>query len=81
LRQRATRNAVNWNFSVIGEALAQLKRMDEATAERITDHRKTIALRNQLIHGYGVIDNRITWDILHQKLPVLITEFKSLLAE
>jgi uncharacterized protein with HEPN domain len=36
-------------------------------------------LRNQLIHGYGVIDHRITWDIIDGKLPLFIEEVGQLL--
>jgi uncharacterized protein with HEPN domain len=53
LEQRSVRDATQWNFCVIGEALSQLRRVDEPTAERITDHWKIVGLRNQLIHGYG----------------------------
>jgi uncharacterized protein with HEPN domain len=81
LTNRAIRDAANWNFTVIGEALNQLKKIDEPTAERITDHWKIIGLRNQLIHRYGVIDHRITWDIIQNKLPILINELEQLLAE
>jgi uncharacterized protein with HEPN domain len=47
-------------FGVIGEALAQLRRFDESAAKQITDHTKIIGFRNQLLHGYGVVDDRIT---------------------
>ncbi len=81
LRQRSMRDAAQWNFCVIGEALSQLKKRDESTANRITSHAKIIGLRNQLIHGYGVIDNQITWNIISQKLPLLHCEIDQLLAE
>ena len=42
---------------------------------------KIIGLRNQLIHGYGAIDDHITWNIIAQKLPVLHRELDQLLAE
>jgi len=54
------RQAVQWNFAVIGEALAHLHRIDAATAEQITGWRRIIGLRNQLIHGYGMIDHAVT---------------------
>jgi uncharacterized protein with HEPN domain len=64
LSDRALRDAVQWNFCVIGEALARLKQFDEELAERITGHRKIVGFRNQLIHGYGVINNDITWNVI-----------------
>jgi uncharacterized protein with HEPN domain len=81
LQTRSLQDAINWNFCVIGEALAQLTRLDEATAQRITDQSRIIGFRNQLIHGYGIINNRITWNIMEAKLPVLARELSDLLGE
>lgn len=47
-RNPMLRHAVERAFSIIGEALAQLARVDLATAERITDLRSIIAFRNIL---------------------------------
>jgi len=80
LTEGQVRDAANWNFSVIGEALSQLHKLDAGTAERITEWQRIIAFRNQLIHGYGVIKNEITWDIIENKLPILMTEISCLLA-
>lgn len=49
------------------------------TAERITEWHRIIAFRNQLIHGYGVIKNELTWDIVQSKLPVLRRDVQTLL--
>lgn len=73
------RDAVNWNFTIIGEALSQLHKLDQTTAEQIAEWRRIIAFRNQLIHGYGVIKNEITWDIIEKKLPVLRADTRRLL--
>lgn len=80
LRLRWVRDAANWNFCVIGEALTKLNQVDASTAQQITDYWKIIGLRNQLIHGYGVINNRITWSIVQDKLPKLVLELRSLLS-
>jgi uncharacterized protein with HEPN domain len=66
-------------FSVIGEALVQLARHDTVLAERITDSRNIVAFRNILIHAYAHIDDRIVWDIVEYKLPVLIREVNELM--
>ena len=78
---RALREAVQWNFCIIGEALSQLAKVDAPTANRITDYPKIIALRNQLIHGYGSIDEKITWRIITEHLPLLHSELEKFLAE
>jgi uncharacterized protein with HEPN domain len=37
------RNAVQWNFAVIGEALSQLEKTDPSTAHRITESPNGVA--------------------------------------
>ncbi len=75
------RSAVERQFEIIGEALAQLARLDTALAARISEYRRIIAFRNILIHGYAQVDDRITWDIVETKLPVLRAEVKALLEQ
>ena len=48
---------------------------------RISEHRRIIAFRNILIHGYADIDERLVWDIVQAKLPVLRQEIERLLNE
>jgi uncharacterized protein with HEPN domain len=81
LNSKMLRDSVHWNFCVIGEAISQLNRLDPQFTSRITDHWKIVGLRNQLIHGYGVVDSRITWNIVEDKLPILIGELEKLLQE
>ena len=81
LQSKWLQDAINWNFCVIGEALSQLRRFDEPTAARITEYARIIGFRNQLMHGYSVINNRITWNIIETKLPVLLRELSTMLGE
>ncbi len=81
LADNKLRDAVQWNFAVVGEALNQLHKLDAGTVERITEWQRIIAFRNQLIHGYGVIKNEITWDIIEHKVPVLRGEVRRLLGK
>ena len=81
LAARPMRDAAQWNFCVMGEALSKLRQKDPATAARISDYTKIIGLRNQLIHGYGVINNQITWEIITTHLPTLHRELDQLLSE
>ncbi len=71
LAARGTRDAVTWSSCVIGEAAGALKRRNESVADRITDARKIIGLRNPLIHGYAVINPQITWEIITVSVPAL----------
>jgi len=73
------RSAVERQFEIIGEALAQLAKLDEKIVARISEHRPIIAFRNILIHGYADIDERLVWDIVQAKLPVLRREIERLL--
>lgn len=74
------RSAVERQFEIIGEALAQLARLDETIAARIGEHRRIIAFRNILIHGYAEVDHRLVWDIVESKLPMLRRQVDSLLS-
>jgi len=74
------RSAVERQFEIIGEALAHLARLDEALAERISEHRRIIAFRNILIHGYTQVDDLVVWDIVQSKLPTLHRQVSALLS-
>jgi uncharacterized protein with HEPN domain len=75
------RAAVERRFEVIGEALAQALRVYPELADRITDHQKIIAFRNQLIHGYATVRDALVWDIVQTDLPVLRHQATDLLGE
>ena len=75
------RSAIERQFEILGEALAQLSRSDPVLAERISERRRIIAFRNILIHGYASVDDRIVWGVLRQDVPQLSREIKELLEE
>ena len=75
------RAAVERQFEIIGEALSQLARLDERLVQRISEHRRIVAFRNILIHGYADVDDRLVWDVIQGKLPVLRREVETLLTE
>lgn len=75
------RLAVERAFSIIGEALAQLARVDAGVAARVSDFRSIIAFRNILVHAYAQVDDRIVWGVVESKLPVLIQEIDVLMRE
>jgi uncharacterized protein YutE (UPF0331/DUF86 family) len=58
-----------------------LARLDGKIVARVSEHHRIIAFRNILIHGYADIDERLVWDIVQAKLPVLRREIESLLNE
>jgi uncharacterized protein with HEPN domain len=75
------RSAVERQLEIVGEALAQLARIDPATASQIDEYQRIIAFRNILIHGYAEIDHRIVWNVLELKLPVVLRQASSLLGD
>src|SRR4051812_40568450 len=64
LADRLLRRAVERSFEIVGEALSQLNKLDPALATSISDYRKIISFRNVLIHGYGKVDDELTWAII-----------------
>ena len=73
------RAAVERQFEIIGEALAQLGRRDPDLLARIDDHRRIIAFRNLLIHGYADVDDALVWDIVQTRLAPLRARVDALL--
>jgi uncharacterized protein with HEPN domain len=74
------KSAVERQFGVIGEALARLAKADSFVAEQVTDHRRIIAFRNILAHGYATVDDRIVWGVVETSLPGLMNSVDALLA-
>ena len=78
-RDAMLRAAVEREFEIIGEALGQLAKLDEGLAAGISEHRAIVVFRNILIHGYAEVDDRLVWDVVETKLPILIREIDALL--
>jgi uncharacterized protein with HEPN domain len=77
LRDFKTQSAVERQLSIIGEALNQLKKIEQEVF--IQHDQKIISFRNRLVHAYDSIDNNIVWAILKNHLPLLKTEIDGLL--
>ena len=71
------RKAIERNLEIIGEAMSRI--LKTAPDIRITDARKIVALRNNVIHGYEVVNDENIWSILINHLPRLKTEVEALL--
>jgi len=75
------RSAVERQFEIISEALAQLSRRFPTTTSRISRGSEIIAFRNRLIHGYSFVADAVVWSVVESDLPLLRTEVEDLLAE
>jgi uncharacterized protein with HEPN domain len=75
------RAAVERKFEIIGEALVQLSRRDADVAAKISEHKRIIAFRNVLIHGYNNVDNLLVWGIVESKLAGLRRDVDVLLGQ
>ncbi len=78
---RLFRQAIERNLEIIGEAIGRIARLDAATASRISEHRRIVAFRNRLIHGYDLLDDELVWDTVKSEVPVLLYEVEELLRE
>lgn len=72
------RSAVERQFEIVGEALNRLKRIDEETIEKITDHQRIIGFRNILAHGYDIVSAEIVWDIVQNRVAALQQEIEQI---
>ena len=80
-RDAMLRAAVERQLELIGEAITQLARVDEAVAVRISHYKRIIAFRNVLAHRYADVDDRLVWDVVKTNLPILDREVGGLVAE
>ena len=73
------RSAVERQFEIIGEATRRLANDDQSIAEKITNYKTIIGLRNRIIHEYDNITNRTLLNIIQNNLPTLLNEVTTLL--
>jgi len=78
-RDDLLRSGIYFKFVIIGEALSQLRQREPDVADKISESPRIIGFRNQVTHGYGQLDDEITWRIVELKLPILIKELEELL--
>jgi len=77
---RQRRDALLWNFTVLGEAAAQLDDDVKARFPEIEWSRPS-QLRNRVIHGYWSIDLAILHTTATDVLPGFVRQLRNVLAE
>lgn len=75
------RSGVERQLAIVGEALAQLRRIDPATADSIPALSHVVGFRNVLVHAYASVDSRIVWGIVEADLEALRLSLGALLAQ
>lgn len=78
---RTVRSAVEREFTIIGEAVNSISRLDPGIAVRISHARKIVGFRNQLVHDYPAIIDETVWAIADRDAPILRQECNSLIDE
>ena len=63
---------------ITGEAAARIPKNEQAKYPKIP-WAAIIGMRNNLIHGYDVLDLKILWDTVKDDLPQLIGELKKII--
>lgn len=77
---RVRRDALLWNFTVVGEAVAQLP--DDLTAKYPdVPWRQPQRLRNRIVHGYWSIDIDILHTTARDQLPQFAEQVRAILAD
>jgi uncharacterized protein with HEPN domain len=76
---RQRRDALLWNFTVLGEAAARLA---EETKARFPDvqWQQPARLRNRVVHGYWSIDVQILDTTATEQLPKFVEDLTAVLA-
>ena len=81
LAERFREHTVLRTTQIVGEAAAQVLKLDATMSDRVPDLRRSVDLRNTLVHGYSKIRMEEVARIVRQDLPKLISEVAAVLRE
>jgi len=73
------KRAIERNLEILGEAINRILQVDESI--EITDARKIVDLRNNIIHSYDTVSDEIIWSIVIKHIPKLKKEITKLIQE
>jgi uncharacterized protein with HEPN domain len=76
---RQRRDALLWNFTVLGEAAAQLSADLKEQFPEIAWHQPS-RLRNRIVHGYWSIDLEVLHTTATDQLPAFTSDLRRVLA-
>lgn len=78
---RTLRSSVEREFTIIGEAMAAMARKTPDVFALVTNARRIVDFRNQLIHDYPNVNNVLVWAIADRDVPVLRAECVGLMGK
>jgi uncharacterized protein with HEPN domain len=76
---RQRRDALKWNFTVLGEASSQLSAEIQSRFPDIP-WRQPARLRNRIVHGYWSIDLSVLYSTAEEQLPKFAGDVRRVLA-
>jgi uncharacterized protein with HEPN domain len=74
------RSAIERQLLIVGEAIRQLRDVDLKLVIQMSEYKRIIDFRNVLAHGYDVVSVDIVWQVVNDKLPVLLGEARAMQA-
>ena len=77
--RRERRDALLWNYTVLGEAAGQISAETKARFPAVT-WQQPVRLRNRIVHGYWSIDLEILLATAQRQLPTLARDLREVLA-
>ena len=76
---RRSRDALLWNFTVLGEAAGMLSGEVKARFPEVT-WQQPVRLRNRTVHGYWSVDVEILHTAAQDQLPGFVADLRRVLA-
>jgi uncharacterized protein with HEPN domain len=76
---RQRRDALLWNFTVLGEATGQLSAQLKDQFPEIA-WQQPMRLRNRIVHGYWSIDLEVLYTTATEQLPVFVAGLRNVLS-
>lgn len=68
-------------LEIVGEALNAADLIDPGISERIPEHRRIVAMRHRIVHGYDSVDYDVLWSTVRLRIPHLKTVLLNLLED
>jgi len=81
LKNQTLRFAFRYNFTIIGESMAQLRQHHPAVSAKFDEANKVVDFRNFIIHSYWDVDDEEVWSIVIKNVPPLRERLVALLNE